>query len=198
VTEYNSKPVVRKLLRERLAAMNEASRHEKSQAACSLLIGCPEFAAAEVVMLYLSMPSEVDTAPLALRCWQQGKTVVVPSVSWHQRRILPVEINSLQSGLSTTEHGVREPVAGNPIPVELVNLVVVPGLAFTGQGHRLGRGMGFYDRFLSQADFMGLSCGLAFEEQIVDSIPVLDHDISLGMLVTDRSVRRFAPELIRS
>ena len=107
-----------------------------------------------------------------------------------------MEINSLTTGLTTTGPGVREPVAGNPIPLDLIDLVVVPGLGFTESGHRIGRGMGFYDRFLAQSEFIGVSCGLAFEEQIVASIPLLDHDIPLAMLATDRGIRRFASNCI--
>jgi 5-formyltetrahydrofolate cyclo-ligase len=194
----NDKSLARKMLRDRLAAITQEQRHQKSQAACSLLLQSPEFQAAQVVMIFLSMPSEVDTAQLALAAWQQEKTVVVPKVSWHQRRILPLEISSLTSGLATTGPGIREPVSGKPVPVDFVDLVVVPGLGFTPTGHRLGRGMGFYDRFLAQKEFSGISCGLAFEEQVVESLPVLDHDVPLGMLVTDADIRRFAPSLIGS
>ena len=109
--------------------------------------------------------------------------------------MLPVEITSLQTGLATTGSGIREPAgdAGKPIPLNLIDLVIVPGLGFTPTGYRIGRGMGFYDRFLAQPDFVGLSCGLAFEEQMVEQLPVLDHDMPLSMLVTDRGIiRRFA------
>ena len=58
--------------------------------------------------------------------------------------------------------------------------------------------MGFYDRFLAQSDFIGRSCGLAFEEQIVEALPVLDHDVPLSMLVTDGGIRRFAPSCIQN
>ena len=91
---------------------------------------------------------------------------------------------------------MREPVSGKPVPLEFIDLVVVPGLGFSATGHRIGRGMGFYDRFLAQAEFVGLSCGMAFEDQVIDDLPVLDHDMPLGMLVTDRGVRRFASNLI--
>ena len=92
-------------------------------------------------MLYLSMPGEVDPSPLALKAWQAGKTVVVPKVSWDQRRMLPVEITSLQTGLTTTGPGIREPDVGTgkPIPTDLIDLVVVPGLGFTPNGFRNGR-----------------------------------------------------------
>jgi len=194
----NDKPAIRRQLREILAQMPEADRQTKSAAACSLLAASPEFTAARVVMLYLSTTHELDTAPLALRCWQTGKTVAVPKVSWDQRRMLPVEIASLNTGITTTGPGVREPIEGKPIPVDLIDLVIVPGLGFTGDGHRLGRGMGFYDRFLAQTEFIGLSCGLAFEEQIVPALPMLDHDIPLSMLVTDRGIRRFASNCIQT
>ena len=112
----------------------------------SFLVASPEFLAANVVMLFLSAPLEVDTAPLALRCWQAGKSVVVPKVSWDQRRMLPVEIHSLTAGLATTGPGIREPAgdAGKPIPLNMIDLVIVPGLCFTAAGYRIGRCMGFY------------------------------------------------------
>jgi 5-formyltetrahydrofolate cyclo-ligase len=193
----NDKSIIRAQLRQALSAMGEADRAAKSLAACRLIAESPEFAAARVVMLYLSTPLEVDTSSLALRCWQQGKTAVVPKVSWDQRRMLPVEITSLQAGLTTTDNGLREPIAGKPIPVGFIDLVIVPGLGFTADGHRIGRGMGFYDRFLAQQEFIGLSCGLAFGEQMIASLPVLDHDMPLSMLVTDRGIRRFASSCIQ-
>jgi 5-formyltetrahydrofolate cyclo-ligase len=195
MSDTTGKSAIRKHLRDRLNAMPESERHTKSGAACAMVAGSPEFAAARVIMLYLSTPTEVDTAPLALRCWQQGKTVVVPKVSWDQRRMLPVEITSLRDGLTTTGP-VREPIAGTPMPVDLIDMVIVPGVGFTTSGHRIGRGMGFYDRFLAQSEFIGVSCGLAFEEQIVAELPTLDHDMSLSMLASDRGVRRFASHCI--
>jgi 5-formyltetrahydrofolate cyclo-ligase len=191
------KPQFRTQLRRTLESMSQQDRHIKSLNACNWITGSPEFHAARVVMLYLAVPTEVDTASLALRCWQTGKTVVVPKVSWNERRMLPVEINCLQTGLRTNEKGIREPVAGKPIPLHFIDLVIVPGLGFTATGYRLGRGMGFYDRFLALPEFVGLSCGLAYEEQVVPALPVLDHDVPLSMLITDRGIRRFASSCIQ-
>ena len=192
-----NKPLLRRQLRDKLAAMPEDVRHHQSVVACSFIASCAEFSAARVVMLYLSTPTEVDTSPLALKAWQAGKTVVVPKVSWDQRRMLPVEINSLNDHMTTSGPGVREPIEGKPVPVDLIDFVVVPGLGFSDKGYRIGRGMGFYDRFLAQPEFIGTSCGLAFEEQIVPDLPVLDHDIPLSMLATDRGLRRFANNCIQ-
>jgi 5-formyltetrahydrofolate cyclo-ligase len=193
MTEMKTKSAARRHIKEVLAAISESELHAKSIAACALFASTPEFQAARVVMLYLSTPQEVDTAPLALKCWQAGKTVVVPKVSWDQRRMLPVEIHSLTNGISTPNaYNIREPLAGKPIPLDLIDLVVVPGVGFTPAGHRIGRGMGFYDRFLAQPEFSGVSCGLAFTEQMVQDVAVLDHDVPVSMLVTDSGIRRFA------
>ena len=197
MSENQNKSALRRELREKLAAMPDDVRHRKSLLACSFVASCAEFQAARVVMLYLSMPTEVDTSPLALKAWQAGKTVVVPKVSWDQRRMLPVEINSLNDHMTTSGPGVREPVSGKPVPVDFIDMVVVPGLGFNEKGYRIGRGMGFYDRFLAQNEFIGISCGLAFDQQIVaGEFPVQAHDIPLSMLVTDQGIRRFASNCI--
>jgi len=197
MTHEERKNAVRDLLRGRLAAMSVESRRAASVAACGLLTASPEFAAARVVMIYLSMPTEVDTSPIALRCWQNGKTVVAPKVGWAERHMYPIEINSLH-GLETNSRGLREPAAGNPIPINLIDLVIVPALGFSRDGFRIGRGMGFYDRFLAVPEFIGLSCGLAFEDQVLEDLPVVDHDMPLSMLVTEVGIRRFASNLINS
>ncbi len=190
--DMNSKPAIRRLLRDRLAAISPADRQSRSTLACSWIAAMPEFDQAQVVMLYLSTAEELDTAPLALRCWRGGKTVVVPKVSWDQRRMLPTEITSLTSGVvRTAGTGIPEPVGGKPVPVDMIDLVIVPGLGFSTTGCRIGRGMGFYDRFLSQPEFIGRTCGLGFEDQVLDELPMLDHDVPLSMLVTERGVRRF-------
>ena len=190
--EAVDKSTIRHQLRQKLEALTDAQRQSKSLAATALLTATPEFASARIVMLYLTAAFELDTAPLALKCWQAGKAVVVPKVSWDQRRMLPVEISSLQTRMTTTGPGVREPVSGQPMPVNLIDLVIVPGVGFSRKGHRIGRGMGFYDRFLAQPEFIGISCGMGFEEQVVPELPVLDHDMPLAMLCTDRGIWRFA------
>lgn len=198
MTDPTSKSSIRKHLREVLASMTDEQRRTKSQAASALLTSSPEFVASRTIMLYLSMPTEADTTAIALRAWQEGKTVAVPKVSWDQRRMLAIEITTLGDTQPSEHYPVREPKGGNPVPANLIDLVIVPGLGFSPTGHRIGRGMGFYDRFLAQSDFLGLSCGFGFEEQVVDQLPVLDHDIALGMLVTDRAIRRFVPNRINS
>ncbi len=187
-----NKKELRQDLRSRLAAVSDADLRERSLAACKLLCAQPEFRSADVVMIFLSMPGEIDTGQLALEAWRAGKRVLAPRVLWEQRRMLPIEIRSLTSDVRDGLMGIREPVDGVPIPVTDIDLVIVPGLAFDEHGNRLGRGRGFYDRFLAHREFRGVACALALDEQRVVAVPHDDTDIRVSMLVTDQRVLRFA------
>lgn len=185
------KKQLREQMRGVLRAIPADVAARRSAMACSLLCESPEYQRSEVLMLFLSMPGEVDTAPLAQRAWQDGKRVLAPQVSWEQHRLLPIEIRSLGSAdISIGEMGIREPIAGSPVPIRDINLVIVPGMAFDRSGNRLGRGRGFYDRFLSRPDFSGIACALAFHEQIVDILPADTHDIPVAMIATDTEIIR--------
>lgn len=170
--------------------MDPAVAHAKSMAACKRLQGLPEFRQARVVMIYLPMPGEVDVTPLALRGWQEQKTITAPKLSWDLRHMLPIEIRSLDTGLVTTKGNLREPADGEPVPVEMLDLVICPALAFDRQGNRLGRGVGFYDRFLATPGFRGVAAGIGFREQLVDELPVQKNDVPVDILITDEEVLR--------
>jgi len=186
------KKPLRQELRQRLRAIAPEELQRRSAAACLRLCEQEEYQRSHVVMIFLSMPHEIDTHQIALRAWADSKTVLAPRVSWDQRRMLPIEINSLVSDIEDGYMGIREPVEGLPVPVSDIELVVVPGLGFDHHGNRLGRGRGFYDRFLAHPDFHGVSCGLALEGQVVPVIPLGPSDVAVDMLVTDTHVRRFS------
>lgn len=195
MTDLSSEKNIRRLqFRELLAGMSERERHVRSLAASALLLQTEEFVHAQVIMIYLNMPQEVDTSPIILRAWQEGKQVVAPKLAWNDHTMLPVEITTLTTHTTTGPAGLREPRSGQPIPVDFIDLVIVPGLAFGTNGQRLGRGGGFYDRFLVQPKFHGISCGLAFEQQVADDLPLQPHDVILNLLVTDSTIRRFRTE----
>ena len=105
----------------------------------------------------------------------------------------PIEIRSMDDGLETTRGDLREPADGPGVAVGELDLVIVPAVGFDRSGQRLGRGAGFYDRFLGSRDFTGVSVGIAFHEQIVDTLPTTPNDVPVHVLVTDEEVLRFGP-----
>ena len=185
------KKELRRRLRAILADIPKEEIETRSLRVCHNLFEQPEYVKAEVIMVSLSLPNEVDTSPLVLRAWQDHKRVLAPKVSWSQRRMLPVEIRSLTDDLTVSGMGIREPGSGIPFPISLIDLVAVPGLAIDEYGNRLGRGRGFYDRFLAHPEFKGAACALVFEAQMTSSIPVGPLDRRVDMAVTDERVLRF-------
>jgi 5-formyltetrahydrofolate cyclo-ligase len=139
-------------------------------------------------MMFLSLPHEVDTSEAILHAWQLGKAVAVPKISWQQRHMIAVQINSLETGFSTSSSGLKNPISGLPVPFADIDLVVTPALGFDKKGNRLGRGGSYYDRFFANAELKASRCGFAFAEQLLDSIPVAEHDEPVEILVTDEEI----------
>jgi len=186
--ERMEKVELRRQLRNRLLSIPAAEQKAKSKKACQNLVSTEEFESASIVMLFLSLPHEVDTSDAILHAWQLGKTVAVPKISWQQRHMIPVQITSLETGFSTSSWGLRNPTAGAPIPFGEIDLVVAPGLGFDRQGNRLGRGGSYYDRFFANKEVKAARCGLAFAEQVLDTIPVTESDEPVHFLVTDEEI----------
>jgi 5-formyltetrahydrofolate cyclo-ligase len=191
-----TKTQIRSTMKSLLGGVTDPQRHARSLAACNLLAGTREFKNAQTIMIFLSMPSEIETSTLALKAWQEGKSIAVPRVDWESKRMEPVEIRSLDIGMKTTGPGgaIREPVDGRVVCLSMIDLVVVPGVAFDRHGFRVGRGRGFYDRFLAQQDFQGVRCALCFNEQLLhEPLPIEEHDMPMDLIVTDREVLRCPP-----
>ncbi len=105
--------------------------------------------------------------------------------------MVPVEISSFDDEvMEIDDHGLRTPRDGRPLVPRLIDLVIVPGLAFDTAGNRLGRGGGYYDRFLRRLRRSATTVGLAFDAQIVDAVPADDRDFGMDIIVTDRRVCR--------
>ena len=182
------KAQLRRQLQNSLLAIPSEQRSEKSRKACRNLLSISEFQSASTVMIFLSLPHEADTSEAILHAWQLGKVVAVPKISWQQRHMMPVQIHSLETGFSTSSSGLRNPIAGVPMPFEDIDLVVTPALGFDRKGNRLGRGGSHYDRFFANAELNAARCGFGFAEQIIETIPVTEHDEPVDFLVTDEEI----------
>ncbi|MCH7573090.1 MAG: 5-formyltetrahydrofolate cyclo-ligase [Planctomycetes bacterium] len=188
------KQVIRDEIRQKLTAMSAEHRHRDSTIACSRLCSLEAFLHARVVMLYMPLATEVDVTPIALKCFQLGKTVCVPKVDWKRLDMIAVEVNAIDDRvMDIDEHGIRTPKQGQPIPPSMLDLIVAPGLAFDSHGRRLGRGGGFYDRFLARTRDSAVLVGIAFDGQIIDDIPSQDHDVMVDIVITERRITNAKP-----
>lgn len=204
----------KKDLRARLSArrdaLGEAERHKADAAICNIVASLPEFMAADVLLTYLAMGSEVETRDIIRAGWAVGKRVALPRVTGHrQMRWFEVEgpedlVEKLADaaegqesgtvrGLERSRFGVLEPPVDQRrelFPAHSASaLAVVPGFTFDRKGYRLGYGGGFYDAFLT--DFPGTSVGVCRAGTLVECLDVIEpHDQHVQLVATDHEVVR--------
>lgn len=149
------------------------------------VIRSKEFQSAMVVATYFAFGSEVRTNLIIEQARKLGKMVALPSVEGN--RIAFYEMSSGKH-LVTGRFGMMEPLPYGP--VDAINLLVVPGIAFDRKGYRLGYGKGYYDRFLSGKRGI-FSIGLAYNFQLLESLPHGKHDKKLDAVATEEGVLCF-------
>ena len=187
MSDNSTKEKLRREMRARLREMDPATHAEASLVICQVAANLPAFLKSRCVALFAPLPSEPDIHPLIEEAWAQGKRVVLPlmikhgsspELDWH-------EVTSWDHVVILGPFGLREPDPLRCPRVSQVELdcVFVPGMAFDEEGFRLGRGGGFYDRFLSTATMP--SIGLFFQRQKVERVPREAHDQRLRSVITE-------------
>lgn len=175
----SQKALLRKELRQKLEALNPAERSRQSGEILKRLFRHPKFLGARSLLAYVALPSEVETRPLVEEAERQGKKVYVPRVDSARKRMAMIELVNFKE-LHPGPHGILEPAydpswVGRP---QDLDLVVVPGFGFDREGGRVGRGEGYFDRFLAEAK-RAYKIGLAFECQIVERVPREANDMTV-------------------
>ncbi len=184
-----SKVDLRLIMKKKIFDQKALERRKKSTIIQKELFSLDEFIASNVVMLYVSKGTkEVETGPIIKKAINEGKKVLLPVTSVREKNIRPVLLKNLKHRLKKGSYGIYEPVESkqdNPIDVKDIDLVIVPGIAFDRDNNRLGRGKGYYDRFLKTLDDLTPKIGLCFDFQMFDSIPTTKNDFSLTKVITN-------------
>jgi len=165
----------------RLKTQKEEQRNHKSNIIKNKLFKTAAFKKAKTVMFYIAFDGEVNTDEMIKQARQQGKQVVVP-VCKQNRRINPCRFKS-GTRLMRGPYGIREPRPQRPIKLKDLELVIVPGVAFDKKGNRLGRGRGYYDRFLARLSAKIVTVGLAFDFQVLPSVPATSEDTGVDRVI---------------
>jgi 5-formyltetrahydrofolate cyclo-ligase len=177
------KAVLRTAAREQLRLLTGEARRAYSETLCQQLTSLPLWQQAKSVLLFAPRQDEPDLWPLAQVALSTGKHVALP------RFVTATEIYETACVLNATtevlpgKYGILEPAPICKVAdLKQLDLVLVPGLAFDRHGYRLGRGKGFYDRLL--ATVSGRTCGVAFDAQLIATLPVEPHDVPLNCILT--------------
>jgi 5-formyltetrahydrofolate cyclo-ligase len=194
-----NKQELRKEIRSILKAMKKSARGEKSLAIAEQLFKTDWWERSETLLVFLSFLEEVDTDPIIKAGLEAGKCVGVPRISGSNMAFHRIE--STSPPCVVNRYGIREPEPELPLidtvsPETKDMLIITPGLAFDRRLNRLGRGAGYYDRFIGlvkrakqeEACF----CGICFSEQLVQAVPVSGNDEKVDAVITDREMAGIA------
>ena len=173
------KKVLRKSIREQKRAMTSEQIEAASQKLVEQFLALEAYRQAKTLYGYLPYNQEVRTVPILEQALAEGKRVAVPKIYGDEMRFIYLDdLNRVETGYA----GIPEPIEDGPIADDPTALVLMPGLAFDQQGHRIGYGGGFYDKFLN-AEPEHPTVALCYAFQIVEELPTEEFDVPVDCVL---------------
>lgn len=185
MTRKEEKQQLRQIVRRLEAGLSPRYREASSRAICAHLLAMPEYEQAQTVFCFVGTAHEIDTRLILEQTLQQGKQLCVPLCT-EPGRFEPRLISDL-SQLVPGTWGILEPAADSPlVDIDAIDFAVIPCLSCNHLGQRLGKGGGYYDRFL--AHYRGGTVMLCQERLIREEIPVEPHDYPIPWVLTEKGL----------
>ncbi len=181
---------VKRALRKSIIAKRDmlpgAVRAAMSLVITNKITGLDRYRMAEVVLAYMNFGSEFETEGFVRQVLEDGKALLLPKLRNDRSGLDLHFVTDLEDGLEAGTWGIREPRGGDSIEdFSLIDFILVPGVAFSRSGARLGYGGGFYDRLLVNKRSDAASIAAAFSLQMVDEIPLEGNDIPVDAIITE-------------
>ncbi len=179
------KTQIRKKILDEMNLITPQLRAQMSKKIFENLLSLDEYKKCWALMTYVSFDNEPDTICIIKDALSKAKTVCIPYVDWNNLSMYPVQIFSEDDIDFSTR--IPQPFSETRVDPEEIDLIIVPGIAFDLKCNRIGRGKGFYDRFLS-GSHRAIKIGLAYDFQILDSIPVSTNDVKMDIIVSETRI----------
>ncbi len=182
-----TKEQIRQVVKEQLNAMTPDEKFRLTQIILQRARSFLLTLNAQLAAFYMPISDEIDIVPL-IRWWQQrGLPFALPCAIMKEKRLELRRVTRLETDLQIGSYGIMEPKPSCPlIAPDEVDIIVIPGRAFDECCNRLGRGLGYYDRFLKNLPQKSLKIALAFECQIVKRIPTKPNDVPMDVIITEK------------
>lgn len=168
-------------MKEKRKSLTEYELESKSRAICTAFTALKAFKIAKNVCVYMSAFKEPDTKAIIEECLKLEKNVSVPVIDGDEIYLCKYSPETVSGA-----YGIREPEYRTKVDVQDVDIFAVPALAFDKKGGRVGFGKGYYDSLLK--DSKVVKAGLLYEFQLIENVPVMEHDILMDYLVTEKQV----------
>ncbi len=183
------KQQIRDQITRKLEKISGQQKQAKIQDIESRLFDFANFLEAKIVLLYTPSAGEVDTRHIIRRTFDYNKLVVLPAFDLQQGEVTLMKVDD-PADLVPGPRGNLEPDPRRckKVPLECIDIAIIPGLAMDEKGGRIGSGKGFYDRLIPRLPVTSRKVGLVFEDQIVSQVPMESHDKYVDIIITEKRV----------
>ncbi|MHC2994403.1 MAG: 5-formyltetrahydrofolate cyclo-ligase [Candidatus Atribacteria bacterium] len=188
----NKEEIRKDILQRRLSLSSEEIKNKSHQIFLNL-IKAKEFLNSQNIMFYVATRSEVQTEEMIKASIKMGKKVFVPIILLDYINLAPSRLIDFDRELEKGKKGILEPKKEyyRLFPSENIDLIILPGIAFDLAGNRIGRGLGYYDNFLKKVSPSTKLIALAFEMQIIKTVPAHRNDIPVNKIITEDRIITF-------
>ncbi|MEW5909508.1 MAG: 5-formyltetrahydrofolate cyclo-ligase [Thermodesulfobacteriota bacterium] len=187
---FEKKEAIRNDIRKRIDSFSEKERLIKIRDIENRLFEFANFLESKIALLYVNQEYEVPTQEIIKRCFQNGKIVVLPAFKVEKRDIDLLRVDKLATGMKMGPRGILEPDPNlcKPVPIDYIDIAIIPGIAFDEKGGRIGSGEGYYDRLIPKLPITTRKVALSFESQLVSAVPMESHDKYVDIIISEKRI----------
>ena len=170
--------------------LSDSEIKEKTKKIENRLFEFANFLESKIALLYINNSCEVISLDIIKRCFDLYKIVVLPAPNTSQYEMKLMKIDNIDKDLKQGAEGILEPDAQRckTVPIESIDIAIVPGIAFDEKGGRIGSGDGYYDRLIPKLPITTRKVALSFESQIIQQVPVESHDRHVDIIITEKRI----------
>ena len=182
-----TKDEIRNNIAKKLAILSDKEIEEKTIKIEQRLFEFANFLEANIVLLYINSKCEVNSIKIIRRCINYKKIVILPGFDTIKHVMKLMKIDNPDTDLTPGPRGILEPNPNlcNVVPIECIDIAIIPGIAFDEKGGRIGSGDGYYDRLIPNLPITTRKVALTFEEQIIPQIQMEAHDKYVDIIITE-------------
>ncbi len=173
-----------------LEELSDNEIKEKTRQIENRLFEFANFMEAKIVLLYINSKSEVMTWEIIKRCFDYNKVVVLPAFDAKKYEMKLMKVDNIDTDLKPGPRGILEPDASRCkiVPIDFIDIAIIPGVALDEKGERIGSGEGYYDRLIPKLSITTRKVALAFESQIIQQVPLESHDKNVDIVITEKRI----------
>ena len=185
-----TKDEIRNNIAKTLAVLSDREIEEKTTRIENRLFEFANFLEANIVLFYINSTSEVNTIKMIERCLTLKKIVILPAFNTTKYEMKLIKIDDMDTDLILGPRGILEPDSSrcNVVPIECIDIAIIPGVAFDEKGGRIGSGDGYYDRLIPKLSITTRKVALSFENQIISQIQMESHDKYVDIIITEKRI----------